>query len=79
MFRAILTFVLLSSLVILPQTTEDSSETLSRIKLSVGYLGGKYAEVGENSPFLNFNYRASQLLKYENAPQYGFAFEAGTN
>jgi hypothetical protein len=47
--------------------------------LSVGYYGGKYIDVGENLPFFNLNYRATQLLKYENTVQFSFAFEAGVN
>lgn len=50
--------------VILDSLNEEKSKTLSRLKLSGGYNIGKYLEAGENSPFLNFNYRATQLNKY---------------
>jgi hypothetical protein len=79
MFKAILIFVLVSPLMILPQTASDSSETFSRLKLSIGYFGGKYVAVGKNTFFMNLNYRASTLLKYKDNPQFGFAFEAGVN
>jgi len=79
LLRAIFIIVLVCPLNTLPQTNVDSSETLSRLKLSVGYFGGKYSEVGENRPFFNLNFRATQLLKYENPIQFSFAFEAGVN
>lgn len=80
----ILIFLSFTSLNVFPQIGLDSqsvdkSKTLSRLKLSTGYFGGKYIDLGENTFFLNFNYRASQLLTYEDNPQFGFAFEAGTN
>jgi hypothetical protein len=80
----VLTFLSIVSAYIHPQSVLDSNsindaETQSRLKLSLGYFGGEYIDLGENTIFLNFNYRASQLLTYNDPPQFGFAFEAGIN
>ncbi|HSR16477.1 MAG TPA: hypothetical protein VLM39_00175, partial [Ignavibacteriaceae bacterium] len=53
------------------------SKTLSSLKLSGGYFIGKYSEAGEDSPFLNFNYRAAELNKSHEQFNFGFAAEAG--
>jgi len=57
----------------------ETNKTLSRLKLSGGYFIGKYSEVGEDFPFLNFNFRATQLNKISNQFDVGLALEAGVN
>lgn len=55
------------------------SKTLSRLKLSCGYIIGKNSEAAEDSPFLNFDYRATELNSLPDQFDFGFAAEAGVN
>jgi hypothetical protein len=77
-FYSLLLIVLIYSSNINSQSFEES-KTLSRLKLSGGYFVGEYSEVGEDSPFLNFNYRGTQINKHNKNFEVGLSFEAGIN
>jgi hypothetical protein len=84
MKRLFLIIILFYSTNITPQVISDSLNvkeyrTLSRLKLSGGYFVGKYSEVGKDSPFLNLQFRATQLNKYSKDFDAGLSFEAGIN
>jgi hypothetical protein len=81
---SLLIFIIFYSINITPQVILDAenaeeSKTLSRLKLSGGYFMGEYSEIGRNSPFINLNYRATELKKYVKGFEAGLSFEAGVN
>lgn len=77
-------FISVFTLSVFPQADSssqsmDDSKSLSRVKLSVGYFLGKYSAVGENFPFINFNYHATILGKHSMRFDSGLFCEAGIN
>ncbi len=79
-FYSVICLLLLSQ-VINSQTLSDSikteTKTLSRLKLAPGYASGSFYEEGENTSFLDFGYRATELKKDYPGFEFGLSFDAG--
>lgn len=73
--------IILTSVLIFPQTTEDRAYLLSRVKISGGFVTvlSEERNFDIDYPFLNLSYRSSGFDKFSSSLKLKGAYEVGLN